>query len=60
MQNFYDKDVDIYLDTDEVTDNVRDFISKWDFKKEMTLPSGLQHILGNFNMTIKAIDGFIV
>jgi hypothetical protein len=59
-QKFYDEDIDIYLYVDEVNENVENFISKWGFDKTEAPAVDLKHILGNYNMSIKAIDGFIV
>ncbi len=56
---FSSEDLAIYLIADEETDRVKHFVDNWGFEKEETFPRGLQHVLGNYNMTIKALDGFI-
>ena len=59
-EKFYNEDIDVYLIADEETDNVRSFVNDWGFEKEKAFPQGVQHILGNYEMSIMALDGFIV
>lgn len=58
-EKYYNEEFDIYLKAYNVTDNVIEFVNRYGFEQTNEFPNGLKHLLGNYGMTIRAIDGFV-
>lgn len=58
-ESYYKDEFYIYLNVDEITEDVKEFIERYDFEKCEQLPKDLKFLLGVYGVTIRAIDGFI-
>ncbi len=57
---YYIEDFFMYLNVDEETKDVKEFVNRYGFSQTDDFPKEeLKHLLGNYGVTVKAIDGFI-